>query len=344
MNDRPEPGATGPLFAEGDLPPPFRARFPWLGGDLQTIKAFLAHAPADLAAWPGRRLWLTMADGSGDRLAASLHGEQQAGAAPLVVLIHGLTGCEDSRYMLDSAHHFLTAGHPVLRLNLRGAGPSRPSCRWQYHAGRSADLRDALNALDDLVLGVMRRGLVLIGYSLGANMLLKFLAQFGASFPVQGAVSVSAPIDLKAAQRCLMTPRNRIYHRYLLRRMKAEACDPHAGLTEDELDLVKGCESVFAFDDCFVAPRNGFLGADDYYERCSAKRFLTGIQTPTLLIHARDDPWIPPGAYLDFDWHLTPAVRPLLSDSGGHVGFHGRGGPPRWSDRCALAFLKRLRS
>ena len=325
-----------------DLPPPFRARFPWLGGDLQTVKAFLSPGRADLSPWPGRRLWLTMADGSGDRLAASLHGEARAAAAPLVVLVHGLSGCEDSRYMLDSARHFLAAGYPVLRLNLRGAGPSRPTCRWQYHAGRSRDLRDALNALDDLALGVMRRGLFLIGYSLGANMLLKFLAEHGRGFPILGAVSVSAPIDLRAAQLRLMAPRNRIYQDYLLKRMKAEACAEGSSLTDDEREMVQGCATVFDFDDCFTAPRNGFLGAEDYYERSSAKRFLTGIATPTLVIHARDDPWIPVQAYLGFDWSLTPAVRPLLPDSGGHVGFHGRGGRARWSDRCALAFLQRL--
>ena len=283
-----------------------------------------------------------MADGSGDRLAASLHAEERAGTAPLVVLIHGLTGCEDSHYMRDSALHFLSAGYPVLRLNLRGAGPSRPACRWQYHAGRSGDLRDALNALDDLAMGVLRRGLFLIGYSLGANMLLKFLSEHGSAFPLQGAVSISAPIDLKAAQVKLMEPRNRYYQGYLLRRMKAESCGEGSSVTEDEREMVQACSDVLAFDDCFTAPRNGFLGADDYYARNSAKRFLTGIQTPTLAVHARDDPWIPVRAYLDVDWSLTPSVRPLLPESGGHVGFHGRGARARWSDRCALAFLKHL--
>ena len=325
-----------------ELPAPFRARFPWLGGDLQTLKAYIDRRRRDLSDWPARRLWLAMADGSGDRLAASLQAESRLAERPLVVLLHGLTGCEDSSYMLDSAGAFLAAGHPVLRLNLRGAGPSRPSCRLQYHAGRTADLRDALNALDDLVPDALRRGLLLIGYSLGGNMLIKFLAEHGGGFPILGAVAVSVPIDLAAAQRRLMAPRNRVYHSYMLKRMKAEALAADGALSDGERDAVVSVESVRAFDEVFTAPRNGFRDVEHYYERSSAQRHLTAVKTSTLMIMARNDPWIPIESYLSFDWRLTPAVRPVLQDSGGHVGFHGRGGRTRWHDRCALAFAARL--
>ena len=325
-----------------ELPPPFRARLPWLGGDLQTVKAYLIRRRTSLGAWPSRRLWLAMADGSGDRLAASLHAEERAAEAPLVVLVHGLTGCEDSSYMLDSAAAFLAAGHAVLRLNLRGAGPSRPSCRLQYHAGRAEDLRDALNALDDLVPGVLRRGLLLVGYSLGGNMLIGFLARFGADFPLLGAVAVSVPIDLAAAQERLMAPRNALYHDYMLKRMQAEALAEGGALSRDERMVVESVETLRDFDQRFTAPRNGFRDVDHYYDRCSAKRYLTAVKTPTLIIAARNDPWIPIESYLGFDWRLTPAVRPVLPDSGGHVGFHGRGSRTRWHDRCALALAARL--
>ncbi len=334
---------TGLRAEDFELPPPFRARFPWYGGDLQTLRAYLVRRRRDLSAWPAKRLWLAMADGSGDRLAASLQAEKRIGAAPLVVLVHGLTGCEDSSYMLDSAGAFLEAGHPVLRLNLRGAGPSRQSCRQQYHAGRAEDLRDALNALDDLVMGALRRGLLLVGYSLGGNMLLKFLAEHGGDFPIRGAVAVSVPIDLAAAQRCLMSPRNGVYHSYMIRRMRNEAlAAADDSLSAEERRSVAAVESVRDFDARFTVPRNGFRDVDDYYARCSALRYLTAIKPPTLIVTARNDPWIPIQSYLDFNWRLTPAVRPILPDSGGHVGFHGRGSPLRWHDRCALAFAKRV--
>ena len=324
-------------------PPAFAARPPWLGGDLQTVRNYLLRPVIPLDAWPGERLLLTMADGSGDRLSACLQMPDGGAARPLVALVHGLTGCEDSSYMRGSARHFLRLGHPVLRLNLRGAGPSRETCRQQYHSGRSEDLRDALRALAEWAPDALSRGLLLIGYSLGANMLIKFLAEHGEAFPVLGGVAVSAPIDLKAAQVRLMTPRNRLYHHYLLQRMKREALAAPVPPADAERAAIAGASSVFDFDERVTAPRNGFAGAEDYYSRCSALGFLPEVRVPTLVIHALNDPWIPAKAYLDFDWRRVPTVTPVLPRAGGHVGFHGRGSKERWHDRCAAVFFAALR-
>lgn len=316
----------------------FRPRFPWLGGDLQTLRNFLRRPDYDLSPWPAERLELLLRDGTGDRLVASLHGAGRAGA-PLVVLLHGLTGCEDSLYVRASAHFWLRRDHPVLRLNLRGAGPSRPLCGDQYHAGRSGDLRDALLSLADLRAESLAAGLYLVGYSLGANMLLRFLAEEAGAFPVRAAVSVSAPIDLKATQLRLMTPRNWVYHRYLLTRMREEALATPRALTAAERAAIVSADSVFAYDEQVIAPRNGFAGADDYYNQCSGLRFLPAIKTPTLLVLARDDPWIPAAAYDAFDWPVHPDLTPLIAAAGGHVGFHGTGRRAAWHDLAAEAFF-----
>ncbi|MBW2712903.1 MAG: alpha/beta fold hydrolase, partial [Deltaproteobacteria bacterium] len=120
-----------------------------------------------------------MADGTGDVLCAWLQepavSTNAARSHPLLILIHGLAGCEDSDYMEASSRSFLQWGYRVLRLNLRGAGPSRSLCSLQYHAGRTVDLAHALRALlrDHSELG--RTGFLLAGFSLGGNMLLKFL-------------------------------------------------------------------------------------------------------------------------------------------------------------------------
>ena len=135
---------------------------------------------------------------------------------PLIVLIHGLTGCQDSDYILNSARFWLDREHPVLRLNLRGAGPSRSHCTEQYHAGRSDDLRFVLAALDDAILA---HGAIAIGYSLGGNLLLKYLGEEGALAPFLAAASVSAPIDLAAAAQRFNRPRNWHYQRWLLAMM-----------------------------------------------------------------------------------------------------------------------------
>ena len=142
--------------------PPFKPRFPWWGPDLQTIAIRLAAPTADLAPHSSERTCFPLADGSGDTLLGMIDrpAEPVAGK-PLVILIHGLTGCEDSAYILNTARHLLECGHPVLRLNLRGAGPSRPFCREHYFVGRSADFRRVLSLLPSELTS---SGIMAVGY------------------------------------------------------------------------------------------------------------------------------------------------------------------------------------
>ncbi len=324
----------------GYAAPPFAERPPWWGGDLQTVRNVLVPwARPDLGRYRARRLGLAMADGSGDRLSAVENRPAADEGRALVVLVHGLTGCAESAYMVSAAAYLLGCGWPVLRLDLRGAGASLGRCRQLYHAGRSEDLRDALAALVDLEPALVERGILLVGFSLGGNMLLKFLAEHVRGLPVLAAASVSAPIDLAAASRRIAAPRNRLYQRYILARMKVEALALGDVLTPGERSAIAAADSVRTFDDTFVAPRIGFAGADEYYAQCGAARFLDGISTPTLVIHARNDPWIPAEAYLRRDWARNPALSVLLPDGGGHVGFHGRGSPVPWHERCIGAFF-----
>jgi predicted alpha/beta-fold hydrolase len=307
--------------------PEFRPRWPWLGADLQTLRNSVRPPPRSLERFASERIRIPLNDGSGDALWCTLQQPQTACGRPLVLLVHGLGGCEDSVYLQRSAEHFLAHGHPVLRLNLRGAGPSRPQCAQQYHAGRSADLHAALAGLD---ARWSAHGVVAIGFSLGGNLLLKALGEWGADAPLLAAVSVSASIDLAASCRRIMAARNAIYHRYLLRRMRQQAIGA---------PLIR---SLYEFDHRVVAPRNGFASADDYYARCSATSFLGGIRIPTLLIHALDDPWIPAAIYTRIDWSRHSALTPLLPRGGGHVGFHARDAEAAWHDRAALQFFSAL--
>lgn len=323
--------------------PSFRARPPWLGGDLQTLRNYLLRVNPGLDRWPGERVEFPLDDGSGDVLLGSLHrpaaeDETATRRRPLVVLIHGLAGSEDSAYLRAGARHLLRRGFPVLRLNLRGAGPSRALCRQQYHAGRSEDLAAAIGRMDGRLAG---NGLCLVGFSLGGNLLLKYLGERGRLAPVLAAASVSAPIDLAATQRRMMERRNRLYHDYMLAGMKQELMAA-PGLDDETHRIAAAVRDVRAFDDRLTAPRNGFAGVDDYYARSSAQQFLGGITVPTLVIHAQDDPWIPADAYLRVDWKSNPRLVPLLPRRGGHVGFHGLGSFVPWHDRCIAAFFERM--
>lgn len=317
--------------------PLFRERWPWRGGDLQTIRNLVRGNRGTAGLPPGETLDFAMADG--DRLVGTLHRPAAATTRPLAILVHGLAGSEDSDYVVATAAHLLAAGHRVLRLNLRGAGRSRAQCRDGYHAGRSADFAAVLAALPgDLAAD----GVVAVGYSLGGNMLLKHVGERGAESGLAAAIAVSAPIDLAAASRRFRAPRNALYQRWLLGHMKAEALAPGGvALDARERQAIRDARSVYDFDDRYVAPRHGFAGAGDYYAQCSAAGFLAGVVTPTLMIHADNDPWIPLAAYRDTGRLGNPALRIVLTRGGGHVGFHGAravaGG--RWHDGVIAAFL-----
>jgi predicted alpha/beta-fold hydrolase len=229
-------GLTAAVLAPEDFPP-FRPRPPWLGPDLQTVRNYLRRPVSDLSAFAAERLDFPMADG--DRLLGELNVPDDPQTKPLIVLVHGLTGCATGTYMLVSARHLLGQGYPVLRLNLRGAGPTRALCRGQYHAGRTEDFRAVLAALPEALTA---RGIVAVGYSLGANMLLKYLGEQGAHGPVRAAAAISAPIDLAAASRCIRRPRNRLYHGWLVRRMQEEALAGE-GLDDTEREAVRAVRS-----------------------------------------------------------------------------------------------------
>jgi predicted alpha/beta-fold hydrolase len=318
--------------------PPFRQRLPWWGADLQTMRCVLVKSRAPLDLYRQERLLIPMDDGSGDTLAAMLGRPRADAARPLVVLIHGLTGLEDSFYMRESAAHFLSQGHPVLRLNLRGVGRSRPLCAAQYHAGSSDDLARVFAALpSDLVA----RGLTAVGYSLGGNLLLKYLGERGGEARLKAAAVVSAPLDLAATARRLDRWRNDFYQRYLLSYMKADAVAPAAVLTGREREDILKARSVWEFDHVYSAKRAGFDGAAEYYQRSSSGQFLPGIAVPTLLLHARDDPWVPSEPYDAVAWNRHPYLRPVLTARGGHVGYHGHG-DAAWHDLAVARFFAAL--
>ena len=323
---------------------PFRQRLPWVGPDLQTLRNTIVTTAVRPVASLGAHarpecLTLPTRDGSGDVLVAVVDRPAQATARPPIVLVHGLTGCESSVYMTATAAALLDRGYPVVRLNLRGAGPSRPLCRGQYHAGRTEDLHDALMDLADRLPEPPQAA---VGYSLGGNMLLKYLGDAGADALIRAAASVSAPIDLAATAAQMMRPRNRIYQYWLLARMRRESTAHAADLTPDQRRAAGAARTVYDFDDRFVAPRNGFGTAARYYQMCSAKSALMGITVPTLVIHSLDDPWIPAVMYRDVAWSRNPMLTPRLTMAGGHVGFHDRFGPPAWHDRAIADHLDRM--
>lgn len=279
-----------------------------------------------------------MSDGSGDRLVGRLdEPANPVAGSPLILIIHGLTGCEDSSYMRETARFNVVRGRPVLRLNLRGAGPGRHVAGGYYHGGCASDIEDVLNGLPS---AHAPNGVFLIGFSLGGNVLLNFLADLSPGHRVVGAATVSAPIEPLEACRRLMQPRNALYHRFLLYSMKRDVLSS-TELSQDERRDIEAANSIYEFDDRWVAPRNSFRDAPDYYERTAGARCVASVTVPTLMLHARNDPWIPAEPYARVLTSSPDVVEVVLAGSGGHVGFHEHGHTETWHDRMIDAFLSR---
>lgn len=319
---------TSALRAVIEKLPPFRPRLPWLGGDLQTVRNFLVKPKPPIENWPGRPISFDMADGTGDRLHGMLHRPSEDRRRPLMLLVHGIGGSIESAYIRNSSVQLLRAGYPVLRLNLRGAGEAPGSTKQFYHAGRTEDLKQVIGSLDG---GLAAQGVVPVGFSLGGNLVLKYLAECGALAPVLAAITISASIDLDAAQRRIAQARNRIYHREILKWVMSE---------RETRNLPREIRTLLDFDNHFVAPVNGFKDARAYYRDSSAAPRLGAIRRPTLLIHAEDDPWIPAVSYRDLA--PNPNLIPLIPRSGGHVGFHAVGSAVPWHDRVLTRFISAL--
>lgn len=328
MND----DTTLPLLLRGPQPahlPPFHPRLPWWGGDLQTLRNTLRRPTHDLSPFQAHCLQFPLQDG--DTLLGLLNRPARDAGKPLIILIHGLTGSEASRNIIASAAYHLHRHHPVLRLNLRNAGPSLGLCKRLYHAGCSADLHEVFTQLPT---DFTANGIVPIGVSLGGNVLLQYLGEEPSLKHVIAAAAVCPPIQLQRAQQRIMASRNALYHRYLLRSLIHTA-----RRLPTPFDRRPPIRTIYEFDDKIVAPNAGFNDAYDYYTRCSAERVLHNIAVPTLILATKTDPWIPTEMFLAQSWPDKGPLTLVVPPDGGHVGFHAIDSAIPWHDRAIGAYL-----
>lgn len=319
-------------FLDPETLNPFRARLPWIGGDLQTLRNSFVRAP--LALVPSERL-LAPIDVGAISLAAN-YPDEKTGHGRSLVLVHGLGGSETSSYMVTAARAFLQAGYSVFRMNYRGVGPSRETSEGPYSAGLTSDLRAVLRRVRKALPG---SDMFLMGFSLGGQLSLRMLGEGDVPVGLRACATVSAPLDLARSQQKLERPRNRFYSRYVVNNMQNDL----RGLEHPKISLdTDTLNSVWAFDQNVIAPVFGFKDAADYYDRVSCYPLLANIQHPTLAIHAADDPWIPVEDYRTADWPARAVAGALVSPSGGHVGFHARGGKMPWHEKCAMDFFDRV--
>ena len=262
----------------------------------------------------------------------------RTGSSRLVILTHGLEGCSTQTYMRGLASALAAAGWDVLAWNFRGCSGEPNRLLRAYHSGETGDLSSVIAR--GVVAGYGHVGLV--GFSLGGNVVLKYLGEAPPHPAVKAAVAISAPMDLAACARKLdQRWSNRLYLRRFLVSL-AGKIEAKARLYPDRLDAhgVRRMNSFQEFDDRYTGPMHGFRDAADYWKQASSRQFLHRIVIPTLSLQPRNDPFLALEAY---PWPEAEASASLFleaPESGGHVGFLDlqRGLQP-WSERRIVDFL-----
>jgi uncharacterized protein len=250
-----------------------------------------------------------------------------------VVMVHGLEGSAEACYMRSLSAAALRAGYASHRFNMRTCGGTEHLCKTLYHAGLTSDLHAVLREL-------RREGrspAVLVGFSLGGNVVLKLAGELGesASEWIRGVVAVSAPLDLEACSRRIAQADNRIYEARFVRRMRNRLAATGRYKDTD----VDGLQTVFALDDRITAPSFGFGNAANYYRTQSSIGYLQGIRVPALLIQAKDDTFIPFSIYESEAVRANPCIQLLTTERGGHLGFLGRSPRRFWLDHAIMEWI-----
>lgn len=240
---------------------------------------------------------------------------------PTLVAIHGLAGSSRSGYMLGFARKASCQGWNTVLLRLYDAGLDGKRAK-VFHAGVSHEVGQMLDWVRERSTGP----LLLAGVSMGGNILLKLLGEWGERGPrwVHAAAVVSPLLDLDSSSRLLLKPSNLLYHRYFVKRLKRVVSQQaeHWERFVDMDQLIK-VRSIRAFDEAFTVPLSGFKDLQDYYQRASSMPLLKRIRVPTLLLHAKDDPLIPWEPLRGEQVVSNPSLWTCLTKRGGHVGFIG---------------------
>jgi predicted alpha/beta-fold hydrolase len=262
------------------------------------------------------------------------------GSRGLVFIMHGLEGHSRRKYVLGMVKAARERGLDAVAMNFRGCSGEPNRKVSMYHSGWTRDLHEALLMIE--ALG--RYSCVhLVGFSLGGNVILKYLGEDPSIIPefVRAAVAISVPCDLEDSARALARPQCAFYTRYLLDQLRKKIIEK-GRLFPGALDL-KGVETLRTFrqfDDRFTAPLHGFRDALDYWRRSSSRQYLTGIDRRTCIINAANDPFLGPRCYPAEEARANDRLTLLTPPTGGHVGFVGSGrGGMYWSEWMAMCFL-----
>jgi predicted alpha/beta-fold hydrolase len=259
---------------------------------------------------------------------------------PIVLILHGLDGSVQSPY----AHGMLTAlvlhGWRGLFMHFRGCSGHPNRLMRSYHSGETQDLAYVVAAIRKREPNLP---LAAIGFSLGGNVLLKWLGETGTDNPLIAAAAISVPFELNKAVKRFQSGFSQVYQWHLLNCLrkrltqKFQVKPPEASVPD-----LSSLKTIWEFDEKVTAPLHGFAGAEEYYLLSSSRQYLNKIRIPTLLVHAQDDPFMTEDLIPDPE-ELPEQVQLELTPRGGHVGFVTGKFPWRseyWLEKRVPAFLK----
>lgn len=263
---------------------------------------------------------------------------------PIVLVLHGLEGSYDSFYakrMMNAIHE---CGWVALLMQFRGCGQKPNRMAQTYHSGQTEDLTELTQYL---AKKFPRNPLYAVGFSLGGNMLTKYVGESGEQSLLTGSVVISVPFDLEMCANEIGQGFSRIYQKYLVKKLRVKTqkklqmmkAEFPVNISERELEEIT---ELTDFDERVTAPINRFDNAKQYYQECSANQFLKSIETPTLVIHAKDDPFMTPEVIPAEELH-SDKVQFELSERGGHVGFISGANPFNpifWTEKRTVQFIR----
>ena len=274
------------------------------------------------------------------------HWQEEPRNHSTLVLVHGLEGSSESRYMLGTAEKAYRAGFNAVRLNQRNCGGTEHLTPTLYHSGRSADFRAIVSELIDRD---RLPEIFVAGFSMGGNLVLKMAGELADSAPpeVRGIVAVAPCLDLAACVNALAERQNLIYERHFVRELKSRMqrkarLYPDIYSTNGSIDGLRRVRTVRDFDEIVTARFCGFAGADDYYGRSSAIHVLAAIAKPTLILTAQDDPFVPLSSFDRAAIRDNPNIQFVAPQHGGHCGFVSResGCGRFWAEARIVAFCR----
>jgi hypothetical protein len=333
-----------PALGDGSLPPgwlsAFEPRRGLANAHLQTIVGNFLPRPAFRLASVAETVEVDPADGS--RVLCHCHWQSDPEFAKrlTVVLVHGLEGSSDSRYILGIAARAWKAGCNVVRMNMRTCGGSETLTPTLYHSGLSGDVGAVVRHFAGQ-FGLER--VALAGYSMGGNMVLKLAGEWGIAAPLVAVAAVCPAIDLAPGADALHEPLNRGYEWKFLRGLMARYTRkaklfPGIYATRKAIGPVR---SIRQFDDKIVARYWAFRNADDYYHHAASARVVDKIAVPTLILRAQDDPFIRLLPETRAKLLANPCVTFVETRHGGHCGYLSRdpGDEIHWAEATVMRFL-----